>query len=807
MRPLFPLLFVLSVSCTESIAVDWPSTTDRSALLVVRAPGERPTVLALAVGERPPPLSITSDTEVVLLTYDGPLSAYGIEPGRVDIETAEDAGRPVPDSAVDYVWQPTERAWTQVATRPAVVDTILLDELDTCDAEGACLHFFRERLICGLPCPAISPIAPPPAVTPPMSWEHACADGFTANAGDRCRPAARVPCAAPDAQRLGDAQCGPLVTCPGTTWREDANPIGAVVYVDASVAAGGDGTSALPFDTIAAALAATTPPATLYLAAGDYAVPAIDGRVVLRGACPAQTSLLGAATIGPAADLTVQGVRLAIADVTVSGSLAIVDSIIDGPRLSTAAGGRLEVTDSRFLPRAGAVHNAGSATFEDVVFDASSAPVITSSGDLGLNGAVFASAPAVSVGAGVATVARAWVDADAPLAAFVVSGGALTVTDSALDVGGFAQVSGSGAVTATAVDVTQGALTTTVRDDARLTIERGVITTEARQALFAADDAGALTLDRVNAVGAREELVVAEGASDVTLADVVATDFDPLVDLYGTATLDLDRVDANGRVRAGASSATEVIRLPPGISNTCFDGFAPREGSRATITIDDFAVRGPLSSAIAPCAGTTATIRNVTVEDAAAGLVADCRGGCADDADVPDVDVDGIAVRGDGSSTVGVLIRGGRLTLGRAAISNVSLYGVYVWGAHGELTDLTVDGVGADVPTDPLARDVYCSENRGGGVLRAPASAFFTEAWSSDFALSEEETFLTRFAFSNSGCAAISMGVSGMFTANDGAITDNLRGLNFVRFGEPVIGEDVVFSGNRQADVYEVGLD
>ncbi|MEQ9495249.1 MAG: hypothetical protein RIT81_00290 [Deltaproteobacteria bacterium] len=801
MRRFAYIVLALAMACTESIPVQLPVEPDHASLLIVREGTGFPILFALEPGQRPPPLGITSGADVVLIAYPGALADYGLEPGRVTAEVDPEAGRPVPAGALTYAWQSVERQWNEVAPRPDFVDDLRLEEPSTCDAPNACWHFFEDRLVCGQPCPTPSDVAAPPAVAGPTAWSPTCAEGFAIDGSGRCRPATRRTCPAGQVQRLEDAQCAPLVACPGTPWRGAANPVGAEVYVDLAAAPNGNGTTGSPYDSIAAALAATTGPATLFLSAGQHSVPAIDDTIVLRGTCPAETTLVGAPTIGAAADVTFDGVLLSINSFTTAGDVRVVDTVVDGPQIT--ATGALVVERTHFV--AGALQSAGAATIDDVVFEATVAAAITvTGGTSNVSRAVFFDAPALRVTGGEAEVARVWLDAANAPPAFVVEGGRAEVSGSAFVTHSFAAVNAGAELSATDVDVVHGPVASSVAGT--LAFVRARIGDTSRGTLFAAEGDASLTLDRVSIEGASGDVVEAEGAAQIVLRDVDASGVATLVDLFGTSSLDLDRVVSSGRVRAGAARSTEIFPLP-GVSNVCLEGFAPETPSRATMTIDDLTLLGPLTTGIAPCAGTTATIRNVVVRDAMTAIGADCRGNCADDALVPSVDIDGLTVEGESSGRIGVIIRSGTLTLKRAAIADVELYGLYVWGADANVEDLTVDGTGANVPDDALERDVYCSENRGGGNLRGPGSAFFAEAWSSQLALSEGEAFIERFSFTNSGCAGISMGVDGMFTATDGAITNNLRGLNYLRFGEPIVGEDVVFRDNSQADVYRVALD
>lgn len=108
----------------------------------------------------------------------------------------------------------------------------------------------------------------------------------------------------------------------------------AVVYVDASAAAGGDGTASAPFDTLDAALRAIASlaadaivaPIRIDLAAGEYAAPSEPwGRVVVTGAGPDATTILAASAPQQAEALSFDSLALASAEFVATEQLSLVD--------------------------------------------------------------------------------------------------------------------------------------------------------------------------------------------------------------------------------------------------------------------------------------------------------------------------------------------------------------------------------------------------------------------------------------------------------------------------------------------------
>lgn len=138
----------------------------------------------------------------------------------------------------------------------------------------------------------------------------ACGAGFTLDAARAtCEPVLpSESCARGTFAVPGEASCHPVeaVAPPEAT---------SVVYVDASAAAGGDGSAGRPFKTVQAGVDAATTGAQVRVAAGSYAENVLVGKAItLFGVDPAKVEIRGVdaakSTIDVRADATVIGVAI-----------------------------------------------------------------------------------------------------------------------------------------------------------------------------------------------------------------------------------------------------------------------------------------------------------------------------------------------------------------------------------------------------------------------------------------------------------------------------------------------------------------
>ncbi|MGZ6094027.1 MAG: hypothetical protein ACXWUG_18490 [Polyangiales bacterium] len=152
-----------------------------------------------------------------------------------------------------------------------------------------------------------------------------CAKGFSWDeATGSCTPILPAESCGPGVMAVpGDTACRPVAPCGSDRY---PTVTGDVAYVDASAAAGGDGTAEKPFTTISDALAKTTS-ATIAVAAGRYeeVVNFADERTVI-GVCPDKVEIAA-----PAGSKWVVGMQYGgtLANVAVTGS-AIGASVCEG---------------------------------------------------------------------------------------------------------------------------------------------------------------------------------------------------------------------------------------------------------------------------------------------------------------------------------------------------------------------------------------------------------------------------------------------------------------------------------------------
>ena len=181
---------------------------------------------------------------------------------------------------------------------------------------------------------AVVPPAPPaeaaaPALGPCAAGWHS--EGTTPVVCEPWPTGVQQACASDSAHFVSEAGCvGVGRACPLDGW-PDALPAGRPVrFVRQGAAPGGDGSRALPFATVAQALAVAGADSVLALGAGSYELngPLPRGTVLI-GACVAQTTLtLPAGSTNPAV-VHSQSAGVEVRNVRVSG--AAVGLAVDGP--------------------------------------------------------------------------------------------------------------------------------------------------------------------------------------------------------------------------------------------------------------------------------------------------------------------------------------------------------------------------------------------------------------------------------------------------------------------------------------------
>ena len=182
----------------------------------------------------------------------------------------------------------------------------------------------------------------PPAL---VDWDS-CPSGWSAvRDGDvvACEPwSTRPAVACPDGEAwfVGGDACEPVgAACPAGEYADDLPTSGSVLHVRAGAAAGGDGSTASPLGTVAAALARADAGTTIAIAKGTYVEDALEvpAGVDVIGACAAET-LLRTERVEPGLALvSVRAGTVSIAGVTVSGSLGGLAAAGPGIRVESAA--------------------------------------------------------------------------------------------------------------------------------------------------------------------------------------------------------------------------------------------------------------------------------------------------------------------------------------------------------------------------------------------------------------------------------------------------------------------------------------
>jgi hypothetical protein len=160
-------------------------------------------------------------------------------------------------------------------------------------------------------------------IAPAMPTWGACPAGWSAESIDvtqdavasGCAPPARVVCAGATIQPVGSAACEPIDPCEGR-FADDLPADRPHRFVDAAAEPGGDGSEAMPFASLDAALAGADG-AALALAAGEYTAGALPDDVVIMGSCAAEVRIVSS---GGAPALGVQRTqRLELSGVTLTG--------------------------------------------------------------------------------------------------------------------------------------------------------------------------------------------------------------------------------------------------------------------------------------------------------------------------------------------------------------------------------------------------------------------------------------------------------------------------------------------------------
>jgi hypothetical protein len=209
--------------------------------------------------------------------------------------------------------------------------------------------------------PLVSPIAEaaPPTFAPCRAgWREVAHPGLD---GSVCEPwpeSGRQDCLPHEMHLPGTPGCQRVGSeCPSDGWPASLPPRD-VVYVRADAAAGGDGSRASPFPTLAEAIAATVDGATIAVAVGEYEEEiVILGARTIVGACAEGVVLRRTGVAGLPIVQTRDG-AIDIRDVTLrsdandgfvasSSNVAIRSAVFDGVGISILGGDATRVEDTR----------------------------------------------------------------------------------------------------------------------------------------------------------------------------------------------------------------------------------------------------------------------------------------------------------------------------------------------------------------------------------------------------------------------------------------------------------------------------
>lgn len=150
-----------------------------------------------------------------------------------------------------------------------------------------------------------------PALAPcPPGWREVDDDPDAIPGCDPWPEGGQAGCAGDEAHFPGEPACARVGrACPAGEWAEDL-PATGVLYVRAGGAAGGVGTMAAPFGTIAEAIAAAAAGTTIALGKGSYSEAVqVPGSVTLAGACVAETTVAATTFVMSSGTITIGGSR------------------------------------------------------------------------------------------------------------------------------------------------------------------------------------------------------------------------------------------------------------------------------------------------------------------------------------------------------------------------------------------------------------------------------------------------------------------------------------------------------------------
>lgn len=786
-------LALLALGCSAGVDVRPPARSGAALAVVLDANGQAIALEAVARDAPLPALYLNPEERALLLLYPGDLPTLGLEPGPVLVRSG---GRSVPTSSAALELDVETGRWTSIPHPTDLMAQLRLPPLEPCPDRG-CVRWLDDALVCELPCPAPpEPDAPRPAEAPRLPARD-CPPG-TVPDGPACRaPGDGDSCAAGSYRPIHTDACLPFLECTADRFRGEELDL----YVDAASALPGDGSRERPFGDLHAALEVAAEDARIGLAAGSYTLTrALDRSVTLVGACPSEVGISARLQVPSDTELRVDGVALLLGSSQLDGQLRATNTtfrIGRSGRLGSGPQGRLELSHSSLAMLEGGGVNGGRVRLEDVqlrvsgdgpaAFEAAAFEAHQTRIDVRLRPLVSTSAPPVLLDRvfGVAQLGlRLSGTAEARLErSYLEVTEGLRLSEQARARLENAGLQGNG-------------LLARLDGEALLQVEHGLLQVSENVVAVRLDDASRAELTGVRLDTAGPAVWLADTASLRAMDSGFRTGSLAVI-AVDSAQVHLERVSSHGAMLIGPSTGDGMSRSGRRPCRLSSAPAAPvgRAGLKAIDLIMQEATYG-----VVGCPASVVEVARYAAHHVEVPLLADCRFGCELDDEVSrvsamDLDLDG--AEGD----IGVMQRGGRLTLERAHIRGFQSAGLYVWGSAVAAHHLRISDI-ADASVLPDRLDSYCSAN-GSETDRGSGSGVMVEDWAqADRYISSGTLVLRDFLLRDNQCSGLSIGVAGAIELQSGQVLENRRGLNFLRFNEPAVAEDVVFRGNLQGPYY-----
>ncbi len=354
-RRIWASLAILSaMSCSPSEPLTMPALQSGGSalLLYVDFSGTELGLYGINETHPPPAFSRHQQDRVFFLNYPRSLKELGLNAGAIQAADPGEETRPFPQgfeaSELDL-----EAQWRSLSAEDLapILENFKLPSAggSACEDAGGCFKYTDSGLFCAQPCDVDSSISDPAPPMPPaqrqvldcpMGWSKDLGEG---NLKPHCAAPPRRICPADQVQYASSSICQPLgASCPSDKWPTDLPATGNLYYVDASAAAGGDGSIDNPFSTIQSAYNAASDDDTLVLAQGEYDQRLyINKDISIIGACAQQTIISSSSSyvLSIRANVTLrnlqirrpnQGSRTQTLYVQSSGSLDGEGLIVDG---------------------------------------------------------------------------------------------------------------------------------------------------------------------------------------------------------------------------------------------------------------------------------------------------------------------------------------------------------------------------------------------------------------------------------------------------------------------------------------------